>query len=241
MKRFLPLCVSSRLIGHFLLAVPLYCLLAWSLLGGEFGLAASIPLLSQDRSRFAPSVLSEPVEIRELAISPPIQSLFVKSRKENNDPVLADVYFDEQRRVIDRPLKSVLFQLTRLLVEEAQWNIQIEGHCDPRGPSAYNFARANIHLAELADYLLQLGIPLHQISTMNYGQDPMPCGETSEQCQEDNLRAEKIFPILSVGYSQRGCLARLRLMNHGNGPDTRQISGNLPSLQRIQVASPSST
>ncbi len=210
------------------------------MLGGEFGLAASIPLLSQHRSSLAPAVLSEPVEIRELAISPPVQSLSGKSRRENIDPVLADVYFDEQRREIDMPLKGVLFQLTRLLAEEAQWSLQIEGHCDPRGPSAYNFARANIHLSELTDYLLQLGIPLDQISTMNYGQDPMPCRETSEQCQEDNLRAEKIFPLLSVGYAQRGCLARLRLLSSGNVMGTLQGS-NFPSLQRIQVASPSST
>ena len=161
--------------------------------------------------------------------------------RESDDLVLADVYFDEKRVLIDGRLKGVFLRTARLLVEKPQWRLQIEGHCDPRGPSAYNFARADFHLAHLTRYLYLLGIPSYQISTVNYGQDPVTCRDKSEQCQEDNLRAEKIFPFLSVGYAQRGCLARLRLLGGGNRQGISQVSENLPSLRRIQVAAPSSS
>jgi peptidoglycan-associated lipoprotein len=225
-----------------LLTVSLGVLLVGALIGGGYGLAAdSTPLLSHQGDERAFTVAPQAEEIHEQIISPRVKSLHLKHIGEEDDLVFADVYFDEHRRFIDTHLKNVFFDLAGLLAEEPQWRLQIEGYCDPRGPSAYNFARAGSHLAELTDFLHQLGVSSYQISTVNFGQDPVTCPAKSERCREDNLRAEKIFPMLSVERTKRGCLARLRLMSEENWPGTRQVSENLSSLQRIQLASPSAT
>jgi len=212
------------------------------ILGGERGMASdSLPLLSFLGEHVASTRSPQPEEIQEFVMSAQVRPLAMKSVRERDDLVFADVYFDEKRVLIDERLKGVFLRTARLLVEQPQWRLHIEGHCDPRGPSAYNFARANFHLAHLTHYLSLLGISSHQISTVNYGQDPVSCRDTSERCQEDNLRAEKIFPLLSVGYTQRGCLARLRLTSGGNRQGIRQVTVNFSSLQRVHVAAPSSS
>ena len=229
-------------MGRFLLNVPLCFLLAWSLIGGGRGVASDfhLPLSSQSRSVASP-LLPQSEEIQEFVIFSLAKPVALPRMEPTHAPVVADVYFDERRLFVDAGLKAFFLHTVEWLIAEPQWGLRIEGHCDPRGPSAYNFARADFHLANLTDYLSQLGIPSHQISTLNYGQDPVLCRLTSEQCQEDNLRAEKIFPILSVGNTQRGCLARLRLISSGNWSRVHQVSQSLPLLQRIQVASPSSS
>jgi len=229
-------------MAPILLNLSVGLFLSWYCIGGLESMASdSILFFSPHGRSVDTTLLSQPEEIQELVISSQGQSLPVKGLGEGANLVFADVYFDERRRFIDARLKIIFLHTARLLAEKPRWSLRIEGHCDPRGPSAYNFVRADFHLTDLMDYLHQLGIPSHQISTVNYGQDPVTCRVRSERCQEDNLRAEHIFPILSVGYTQRGCLVRLRLMGGGNWPGTRQVSEHLPSLQRIQVASPSSS
>jgi len=227
-------------MGHLSLKVVLCFVLGWFLTGGEYSSAFdSIPSLS--RHGGASTVLPQSEEIQEFVISSLSKTVPLTRIESTHVPVVADVYFDERRLFVDAGLKALFLQIVEWLAAEPQWGLRIEGHCDPRGPSAYNFARADFHLADLTDYLAQLGISSHQISPVNYGQDPVLCRQTSEQCQEDNLRAEKIFPILSVGNTQRGCLARLRLIGGGNWSRVHHVSQSLPLLQRIQVASPSSS
>jgi hypothetical protein len=85
-----------------------------------------------------------------------------------------------------------------------------------------------------------MGIQSERIHVVNFGQDPFVCQGVGEQCQEDNLRAERIFSILAVGQSQRGCLARLRLVAGKDVDRALRYSRRSPYLQRIQVASPHS-
>ncbi len=153
------------------------------------------------------------------------------------DPVFADVYFDDVRSSIQGGIEGFLHEMVALLRQEDRWGLRIEGHCDSRGPSAYNLARADYHLRSLAGFLVQLGIPPGRIHPMNFGQTPFSCQTGSERCQEDNLRAERIFSILAVDRFQGGCLARLRFVA---GKDSDRATGYLkrsPYLQRIQLAS----
>ncbi len=226
-------------MNHFLLKVGLGFILWSSLIGGGNLVAwDSIPSFSQADALVETAQLPQQEEIQGFIISSQRKSLPLKYLRENDGRVFADVYFDERRIWIDERLQGVFLRTVRLLAEEPQWRLQIEGHCDPRGPSAYNFVRADFHLANLTHYLHQLGIQAHRISTMNYGQDPLTCLVQNERCQEDNLRAEKIFPILSVGSTQRGCLTRLRLIGGEKQARTPHDTQSLPFLQRIQIASP---
>lgn len=151
--------------------------------------------------------------------------------------MFADVYVDDVRSSIQGGIEDFLQETVALLKQEDQWGLRIEGHCDSRGTSAYNLARADYHLRSLAGFLEHLGIPSWRIHPLNVGQTPFSCQSGSERCQEDNLRAERIFSILAVDRFQGGCLARLRFVA---GKDSDRATGYLkrsPYLQRIQLAS----
>ena len=214
--------------------------LGWCLMAGEFGVASESvsvhPMQGGNKANFE---FSQPEEIQEQVIAPQVKPLALKGLGYDGDLVIADVYFDEQRLLLDTQLQDFFLQMAEWLAQEPQGSLRLEAHCDPRGPSAYNFARAGFHLSILVDYLAQLGIRPQQVVAVNYGQNPLRCQDTSEQCQEENLRAEKIFPIFSLGNTQRGCLARLRQIGRDRMMSILPVSQRFPSLQRIFVASPS--
>ena len=154
-------------------------------------------------------------------------------------PVFVDVYFDERHQVIDNRLGEMLQHIARLLTSETDWQLQIEGHCDPRGSAAYNLARAEFQLGVLKRYFRMLGVVSHKIHAVNYGQDPSTCRNDRERCREDNLRAHQIFPRLAIRHTQRGCLMRLRLQASRDWPSAaRDVTPYPSNVQRIQVASP---
>ena len=237
------------LTNHFLKKVVICFLLGWSFLGGEHGLASdSFPSLSPSPRVVETSLVDTPEEIQEFEILPQPMTSFLKGDKirrqtigKPKSPVLADVYFDEQRLFIDASLKAVLLKTVEWLTHEPKGSLQIEGHCDSRGTAAYNMARANFHLAYPTRYLLLLGGSSHHISRINYGQNPVACRERNESCQENNLRAQHIFSHLAIRHTQRGCLTRLRLVPGQDGNQAIRIRHHLPNLQRIQVASSSSS
>ena len=224
-------------------------LLAWSLLLGAIG---SVHESFAGTLDVAPPFLNFPVsadeEIRDvMTVSIPVpflrkgqgSGLSVEDRYQ--DPVFADVYFDDARSSLQGGIEEFLHETVALLKQEDRWALRIEGHCDWRGPSAYNFARADYHLRALAGFLVQLGVPSGRIHSVNFGQTPFSCQSGNERCQEDNLRADRIFSILAVDRFQRGCVARLRLVA---GKDSDRAIGYLkrpPYLQRIQLASPQFT
>jgi hypothetical protein len=237
------------LMGHFLLKVVLCFLLGWSLIGGERGVASDLFLsLPQPVSMVASPSVNTPEEIQEVVIFPQTMTSFLngvgmegQAIGKPDGPVFADVYFDESRQFIDAPLKGIFLQTVERLNQEPEWRLQIEGHCDSRGTSAYNLARADFHLANLTRYLLMLGGKSHQISSINYGQDPVACCASSESCQEDNLRAQHIFSKLAIRHTQRGCLTRLRFVPGQDWHWALRYSQHFPNLQHIQVASSSSS
>jgi len=206
---------------------------------------------ANSRDKFSPflnSQFPEDEEIHDaLIVSKPVQSFVNGIGSEplienlHQDPVFADLYFDEGHSLIHGGIEVFLHETVALLKQEDRWGLRIEGHCDSRGTSAYNLARADYHLTRLTTFLQMMGIPSERIQLVNFGQDPFACQGVGERCQEDNLRAERIFSILAVGQSQRGCLARLRLVAGEDVNRALRYSRRSPYLQRIQVASPHSS
>jgi hypothetical protein len=197
---------------------------------------------------FLNSQLEEEEEIHDaLIVSMPVRSFgkgigsVLAVEEVYQDPVFADLYCDEGRALIQGGIEVFLHETVALLKQEARWTLRIEGHCDSRGTSAYNLARADYHLSHLTTFLQMMGIQSERIHLVNFGQDPLACQDVGERCQQDNLRAERIFSILAGGQSQRGCLARLRLVAGEDVDRALRYSSRFPYLQRIQVASPHSS
>jgi len=184
-------------------------------------------------------------EIQEMVIVPQSMQLSGNTKRWDvmratlyQDPVFADLYFDERRSHIQGSLKHFLQKTVALLEQEQEWGLRIEGHCDSRGTSAYNLARAEYHLTNLTQFFEIMGISSERIHRVNFGQDPFSCQSLSERCQEDNLRAKQIFSMLAVRQSQRGCVVRLRFEAGNDWDRAMRYSRQSPYLQRIQVATP---
>jgi peptidoglycan-associated lipoprotein len=59
--------------------------------------------------------------------------------------------------------------------------IQIEGHCDERGTNEYNLALGERRANSAKKYLISLGMPADQISTISYGEEkPLDPGHNEE-------------------------------------------------------------
>ena len=59
--------------------------------------------------------------------------------------------------------------------------IQIEGHCDERGTIEYNLALGERRANSAKKYLISLGMPADQISTISYGKEkPLDSGHNEE-------------------------------------------------------------
>ncbi|MEO6203059.1 MAG: hypothetical protein ABIP82_07570 [Nitrospirales bacterium] len=221
-------------------------LLAWAL---ACGVLWPVPdSLANARDIILPSVNS-PLAVEEVhdgfMVSTPRPS-FGKGRgsgasvEEHQDPVVADLYFDEGRSLLRGGIEVFLHETVALFDLEDQWGLGIEEHCDVRGTLAYNLHLANYHLTNLTTFLRMLGIQSERIHLVNFGQDPFVYQGIDERCQEDNLRAERIFSILAVEHSQRGCLARLCLVAGKDVDRALRYSRRSPYLQCTQVASPHS-
>lgn len=66
--------------------------------------------------------------------------------------------------------------------------VTIEGHCDPIGTSEYNMALGQRRAESAKAYLVKLGVPAGQLSTISYGEEKLVT--TNESQYELNRRCE---------------------------------------------------
>jgi len=102
---------------------------------------------------------------------------------------LADILFDFDKSVIRTSEHGKLAEAARLLKENGNRKVLIEGHCDQRGTSAYNLALGDRRAKAVKKYLIDLGVAASQIQTTSYGKERPLCTETNEECYQRNRRA----------------------------------------------------
>jgi len=70
----------------------------------------------------------------------------------------------------------------------------IEGHCDKRGPAAYNYALGANRSNSVRNILVQEGVDKDHIFTVSYGKDRLLLEDDSEEAHRQNRRCQfKIF------------------------------------------------
>ena len=102
---------------------------------------------------------------------------------------LSDVFFDFDRFTIRNDARASLEADAGILKTQSETKIQIEGHCDERGTSAYNLVLGERRAQAVRKYLLDLGVPSSQIKITSYGKERPFCTEHSEECWQSNRRA----------------------------------------------------
>lgn len=100
----------------------------------------------------------------------------------------SDVYFDFDQYAIRADAQSTLKRLAGLLTSEPIQELVIEGHCDERGTSAYNFVLGERRARAAKRYLEKHGLTGWQIQVTSYGKEHPFCTEHSEACWQSNRR-----------------------------------------------------
>ncbi len=107
--------------------------------------------------------------------------------------ILTDVYFDFDRYEIRADAMTVLEANASQLNRLNGWKLVIEGHCDARGTAQYNQMLGERRAQAVKRYLVELGVPPHQIEMVSYGKDKPFCAGQGKSCWQDNRRAHLVL------------------------------------------------
>jgi len=105
---------------------------------------------------------------------------------------IEDAYFDYNQHTL-RPdaikaLESDSAELRDILKDYPDYKLTIEGYCDERGSAEYNMALGQERADSAKAYLVGVGIPNGQLSTVSYGKEKPICDQHDESCWQKNRR-----------------------------------------------------
>ena len=108
-----------------------------------------------------------------------------------------DVHFAFDSSLLDAEAERILEQKAAWLQDNGNASVQIEGHCDERGTSAYNLALGERRANAVQQYLTVLGVDPSRLSTISYGEEqPLDPGH-DEAAWSRNRRAHLPDPSLA--------------------------------------------
>jgi peptidoglycan-associated lipoprotein len=115
--------------------------------------------------------------------------------KKINESEFITVYFDFDKYNLVDSAKQVLEYNARILKNNMNVIVKIEGHCDERGTVEYNLSLGDKRAAAAKDYLVGLGIKGDRIQTISYGKSRPAVMGSNEAAWAKNRRAQ--FRIVS--------------------------------------------
>ena len=104
-----------------------------------------------------------------------------------------DVHFAFDSFLLDAEAERILGEKAAWLQDNDDASVQIEGHCDERGTSAYNLALGERRANAVQQYLTVLGLDPDRLSTISYGEEqPLDPGH-DEAAWSRNRRAHFVI------------------------------------------------
>jgi peptidoglycan-associated lipoprotein len=92
---------------------------------------------------------------------------------------LGDIFFDYDRSNLRPDALRTMEENARLLSENGDLRLILEGHCDERGTTEYNLALGERRARAAYDYLVRFGIDAGRLTTISYGEErPFDPGHT---------------------------------------------------------------
>ncbi|HEU4683298.1 MAG TPA: OmpA family protein [Nitrospira sp.] len=105
---------------------------------------------------------------------------------------LQDVYFGYDSWTISEEGRRILSRDAEWLRRNQAVRLKVEGHCDERGSSGYNFILAEKRAKAVRNYLMDLGIKGERLLVVSYGKERPFCKERSEACYQQNRRGHLV-------------------------------------------------
>jgi len=106
---------------------------------------------------------------------------------------LPTVYFAYDSSEIGTSEQAKLEYVANYLIQNQQFKLIIEGHCDERGSIEYNRALGERRAIAIRDYLVKLGIQDSRMQTISYGEEKPAVMGSDESAWAKNRRGELIL------------------------------------------------
>jgi len=111
--------------------------------------------------------------VKEAAVSPPktpATAPGIAVTEERKSP-FADIHFDFDKSFIKGDDRPVLEKIAAYMKQHPGARVKIEGNCDERGTAEYNMALGDRRAQSAKTYLVTLGVPANEISTISFGKE----------------------------------------------------------------------
>ncbi len=102
------------------------------------------------------------------------------------------LYFDYDSDHFGDREKEKLVEYARRLTEHADLVLNLEGHCDERGTTAYNLALGQKRADNVRAYLVRAGIAAQRLTTVSYGRERPADSRRNEAGWSLNRRVELV-------------------------------------------------
>ena len=116
---------------------------------------------------------------------------------------LEDVHFDFNSIELSERAKTTLMANAEWLKAHPDAAVTIEGHCDDRGTSSYNYVLGEKRAIRTKNYLASLGVSDERLQIMSFGKDNPACRDQTEPCYQKNRRAHLVLGITVASTAMR--------------------------------------
>jgi len=100
------------------------------------------------------------------------------------------IYFETDKSDLTPAALALLDRKVAILRGHPRLEVQVEGHCDERGPDEYNLALGNRRAASVLRYLVEHGVGAARITIISYGEERPAVPGATEEAWAKNRRAE---------------------------------------------------
>jgi peptidoglycan-associated lipoprotein len=104
-----------------------------------------------------------------------------------------DAFFDFDSYALREDAKAALDKDAKLLRDNSDVNVMIEGHCDERGTVEYNLALGEKRANAARDYLVNADVAIARIQTVSYGKERPFAEGHDETAWTQNRRAHLVL------------------------------------------------
>jgi OmpA-OmpF porin, OOP family len=121
---------------------------------------------------------------------PIVMNIDLERVKEGSIAILENIFFDHDKYDLKDRSITELQKITRFLIENDQLRVEIGGHTDNSGSSAYNQQLSEKRAQSVYTYLINNGVDAKRLTLRGYGAErPIASNETNEG-RERNRRIE---------------------------------------------------
>lgn len=124
---------------------------------------------------------------------PPLEEIEEEPVIEEEEPiVLEDIFFEYDKFGIKDEYKQILTANAETLLDHADVNLLVEGHCDERGTNEYNLSLGEKRAKSILDFYVAYGVSAGRLSLVSYGEErPFDSGH-DEKAWSENRRAHMV-------------------------------------------------